>query len=192
MEIKPPHAPPELDAAARALLLRLARQAIAAALGGGSSGPAAAVPASLEQPGAAFVSLHVAGQLRGCIGQMHPFDSLARTVTHCARAAALEDPRFPALSPSEMERAVIEISVLGGLRDLEPGGLPRPGVDGVRISLGGRQGLLLPQVASEHGWSAERLLAETCRKAGLPPDAWRKGAKVQVFGALIFSDGGIT
>jgi AmmeMemoRadiSam system protein A len=192
MEIKPPHAPPALDDEARGFLLRLARQAIEAALRGQSAAPTGALPAALSQPGAAFVSLHVAGELRGCIGLLHPLDSLAATVAHCARAAALEDPRFAPLAESDMERARIEISVLGAPRDLEPGSLPRIGEDGLVISQGGRQGLLLPQVATEHGWSVERFLAEACRKAGLPPDAWRRGARVQVFSALIVSEGGAT
>jgi AmmeMemoRadiSam system protein A len=192
MEIKSPHAPPTLDDEARALLLRLARRAIEAALRGGGAAPAVALPAALSRPGAAFVSVRVAGELRGCIGFLRPLDSLAGTVMHCARAAALEDPRFAPLCEGDLERTHIEVSVLGSLRDLEPGSLPRLGEDGLVVSHGDRQGLLLPQVASEHGWSVERFLAETCRKAGLPPDAWRRGARVQAFRALILSEERIT
>jgi AmmeMemoRadiSam system protein A len=192
MEIKSPHAPPDLDEEARRHLLRLAREAIAAGVRGERATSSGALPPALLQPGAAFVSVRVDGELRGCIGFSRPIDSLAATVMHCARAAALEDPRFAPLTEEEAARADIEISVLGEMRELEPGVLPRPGEDGVVVSQAGRQGLLLPQVASEHGWSAERFLAETCRKAGLPPEAWKRGARVQVFGALIFSEAGPT
>jgi len=188
MEIKTPHDPPALDAEARAALLRLARAAICAGVRGEDwSRPRALLP-PLNEPGAAFVSLHLEGDLRGCIGVLRPSPTLAEAVAHCARAAALEDPRFAPLAAHELARTLIEISVLGALRPLAAAELPRPGVDGVVVAREDRQGLLLPQVAVGRGWSAERFLEETCRKAGLPRDAWRRGALVSVFQAQVFSE----
>lgn len=184
--------PPALDPESEQLLLRMARDSIAAALSGEEYRTPAELPPELGEPGAAFVSLHLGGELRGCIGVVRPLEPLANAVAHCACAAALEDPRFPPLAPQELADVTIEISVLGAMRPLAPGEMPRPGVDGVVVAQGPRQGLLLPQVASEHGWNAARLLQETCLKAGLPADAWKFGAQVRVFQARVFSESGPT
>ena len=65
------------------------------------------------------------------------------------------------------------------------------GRHGLVVSLGTHRGLLLPQVPVECGWDRETFLEQTCRKAGLPPDAWRKGATLQAFTAEVFRDGEI-
>ncbi len=185
MEIKQP---PNLSSAARDALLKAAREAVRAAVHDKDYVLPDGLPAETRSASGVFVSLHLAKDLRGCIGVTRSRKPLAESVTHCARAAALEDPRFPRLSAEELPKVLIEISVLGEFRVLGPEGRPRPGVDGVLIEQGERQGLLLPQVAPRYGWSAEQLLSETCRKAGLSGDAWTRGARVWVFQAQIFSE----
>lgn len=192
MEIKVPESPPALSPDAERLLLKVARESIAAALRGEEYSPPEGLPAPLGEPGAVFVSLHLGADLRGCIGVTRPLPTLAGAVTQCARAAALEDPRFPPLGEEELGGSTIEISVLGGTRALAPGEMPRVGVDGLVVSKGPCHGLLLPQVAREHGWSPQRFLEEACRKAGLPRDAWKSGARVRAFQARVFSEGGAT
>ena len=188
MEIKHPPGAPTLSAEARGALLKTARDALEAAVHKRDYLLPDGLPAEIRSASGVFVSLHLAEDLRGCIGVTHSRKPLAESVAHCARAAALEDPRFPQLSAEELPGVLIEISVLGEFRVLGPEERPRPGIDGVFTEQSGRQGLLLPQVALRYGWSAEQLLSETCRKADLPSDAWTRGAHVCVFQAQIFSE----
>lgn len=138
-----------------------------------------------------FVSLHAGAALRGCIGQVSAGRPLGEAVVHLAVAAARDDPRFPPVTPEELPRLHVEISVLSQpvpLRPVRPEHVV-PGRDGLMVRRGGAVGVLLPQVAREHGWTAEAFLAATCRKAGLGPDAWREhDAEVLVFQADVFGD----
>ena len=103
--------------------------------------------------------------------------------------AAFEDPRFPPLSPEELPRCAIEVSVLSAPRPIEGPADIAIGQDGLILELRGQRGLLLPQVAEEWGFDADRFLAEVSRKAGLAPDAWRdEDARVWAFGAEVFSE----
>ena len=107
-----------------------------------------------------------------------------------ALRAALEDPRFPPLAPAELPECVIEISVLTAPRPLERPEDVQVGRDGLIVEADGRSGLLLPQVATEWGFDREAFLAETCRKAGLPYDAWQRSeTRVWVFQAEVFGEG---
>ena len=148
-------------------------------------------PASpaLSAPGAAFVTLHVGGRLRGCIGTVERRRPLWQVVGEMAAAAATRDPRFPPIDAADMRALTVEISVLtpdvliDGPEAIEIG---RHGLD---VRRGDVRGLLLPQVAVEHGLSGERFLAETCRKAGLAGDAWRDaGTEIRAFEADVFGD----
>ena len=151
-------------------LLTLAREAIAAWLAG-TAEPDARVPGA-EIDAGAFVSLYAKEALRGCMGHMEADRPLARVVRKMAVAAARDDPRFPPVRPFELELLGIEISVLSQ---------PAPAVSddivvgrhGILIRRGGRQGVLLPQVAAEFGLDRDAFLGMACRKAGLPKDAWR-------------------
>jgi AmmeMemoRadiSam system protein A len=175
----------------RAALLRLARRAVEAAVRG-EAGPDVAGEAPggvLAAPGAAFVTLHLHGQLRGCIGTVTPRgEPLAQNVVAMARAAALEDPRFPPLRLEELAAIELESSVLGPLVPVEDPGEVVVGRDGLLVEEGFRRGLLLPQVPVEWGWSRETFLAQTCVKAGLPADAWRRHARLFRFEAEVFGE----
>ncbi|MEO8256806.1 MAG: AmmeMemoRadiSam system protein A [Acidobacteriota bacterium] len=172
----------------RDLLLRLARAAIVAHVGGA---PLAAIdPNTLDRRrGAAFVSLHTrAGELRGCIGHLEHDQSLPDVVARCAVAACSADPRFTAVSPAEVGELQIELSLLGPLEPVAGAVEIEIGRHGLVIEKGSRRGLLLPQVATEWKWDGRRFLAETCRKAGLPQDAWEHGARIWRFEAEVFGD----
>jgi AmmeMemoRadiSam system protein A len=170
----------------RAALLELARHAIRGGLG--LPAPAPANRPAFDRVCGAFVTVHVDGELRGCIGIPEATQPLRDVVLHCARAAAFEDPRFPSIEPHEIDRLSIEISVLSPPAPLEDAASIEVGRHGLVIEQGWRRGLLLPQVATEHGWTATEFLRHTCRKAGLPPDAWERGASLWTFEAVVFSE----
>lgn len=128
----------------------------------------------------AFVSLHRLGKLRGCIGIIEPAENLGRTVVQCAVSAAREDPRFAPLHPEEVEDVEIEVSVLTPPEPIDAENVVI-GKHGLLIEQGLRRGLLLPQVAVEHGLDREKFLQETCRKAGIEADAW-KDKDTRIFG----------
>ena len=150
--------------------------------------PEAPTPAGkLAAPGAAFVTLKKKGRLRGCIGYTEPVAPLFKVVQECAVAAATEDPRFPPVSAGELSSIDLEISVLTPLAPIRAEEV-EVGRHGLMVSGGGRRGLLLPQVPVELGWDRETFLDQTCLKAGLPADAWRRGATLQAFTAEVFGD----
>ncbi len=155
-------------------LLNLARQAVTAAAHGRPLPEPKSVSPNLAVMCGAFVTLKRQGRLRGCIGLIEGCYPLAEAVVRMAAAAALEDPRFPAVTPGELADLRLEISVLSPLKPVAGADEIVLGRDGVLIRCAGRSGLFLPQVAEETGWDKERFLGELCAgKAGLPPDAWR-------------------
>lgn len=110
-------------------------------------------------------------------------------VSEFALRAAFEDPRFTPLEEGELPACTLEISVLGAPRRIEAPEEIEIGRDGLILEVGGRRGLLLPQVATEWGLDRERFLGELSAKAGLPPDAWRRpDAQVWAFQAEVFSE----
>jgi AmmeMemoRadiSam system protein A len=140
----------------------------------------------------AFVTLSRDGQLRGCMGLVGRVAAAAELVAEAARLAATGDPRFPPVELTEVNRMELEVSLLTPLEWLSANSLPgavRVGEHGLVVERAAARGLLLPQVAVEWGWDATRLLEETCRKAGLPRDAWREGARVARFSALVIPAG---
>jgi AmmeMemoRadiSam system protein A len=170
----------------RQALLQLARDSIAAYLEHRSL-PHGDAPAA-QRPGGAFVSLHNHGELRGCIGHIEPTQPLGAVVSRCAIAAATEDPRFPSVTASELTDLDIELSILGELEPVSSIDQIEIGRHGLVVEMGWHRGLLLPQVATEWGWNREEFLEHTCRKAGLPLDAWQRGATVYRFVAEVFGD----
>jgi AmmeMemoRadiSam system protein A len=147
-------------------------------------------PAALSERRGAFVSLYRGGTLRGCVGQVESPGPLAEVVAISAINAAMYDSRFPPIRPEEIAALQIEISVLTPPERILPEAIVA-GRHGLMVVRGSFRGLLLPQVATERNWSGQRLLEETCVKAGLPRDAWSEPA-TQVFGftAEIFSEKG--
>ena len=139
-----------------------------------------------------FVTLKTEDRLRGCIGQFTSESPLIELIVEMANASATSDPRFLAdrIKPDELENLDIEISVLSPLQRTDDPLSLRLGVDGIYIRKGGASGFFLPQVATETGWTKEEFLSYCCaHKAGLPPDAWKKGgAEVYLFTAEVFTD----
>ena len=170
------------------VLLHLAQAVVAATASGHlreadlrSLMPAVA-PAGLDSPAAAFVTLHEDDVLRGCVGCLAADEPLWQTVMTAAVGAASRDPRFLPVTVQDVPYLTIDVSVLGPRVPLRDPAAFRPGLDGVLVERGDRRGLLLPEVATEQGWGAVEMLETTCRKAGLPRDAWRDpGTDVFVF-----------
>lgn len=136
----------------------------------------------------AFVTLHTQnGQLRGCIGLIEATKPLHQTIQEMAVAAAVQDPRFPPVTPQELSHLKIEISLLSPLKKVHQPEEIQPGKHGLLIRQRPFSGLLLPQVATEYGWGREEFLTQTCLKAGLPPDTWKKDAEIYSFTAEVFS-----
>jgi AmmeMemoRadiSam system protein A len=170
----------------RRMLLDLAHRAIESALEGAQVD---VTPPSehLSQLRGAFTTLHINGNLRGCVGYVIATYPLWRTVAETAVAAAFYDTRFYPVTVEEARQLKVEISVLSPPFPIRPEQV-EIGRHGLIIGMGGRRGLLLPQVPIEHGWDREMFLAQTCIKAGLPTDAWMRGAHIEAFTAEIFSE----
>jgi AmmeMemoRadiSam system protein A len=170
----------------RAVLLRLAHESILSAL---ERREISLTPPSphLDEPRGAFTTIYFHGNLRGCVGYVFPVASLYRTVAETARAAAFEDTRFSPVSPQEAPELDVSLSILSPLRVITPEEV-EIGRHGLVVSHGGRRGLLLPQVPIEHQWDRATFMEQTCRKAGLPLDAWRQGATLEAFTAEVFWD----
>jgi AmmeMemoRadiSam system protein A len=190
-------APPaaEFSLEQRRILLRIAHQAILSVLERRPFPEAPPFPRALADPRGVFTTLYMPGnlrgdlprQLRGCVGYAVPITPLYRAVAETARAAAFEDSRFLPVTKEEALKLEVSLSVLSRLFPIHPEAV-EVGRHGLVISLGARRGLLLPQVTVEHGWDRETFLEQTCRKAGLPLDAWRKTATVEAFTAEVFAD----
>jgi AmmeMemoRadiSam system protein A len=169
------------------VLLKLAHESIESALERREI-PLDPPSAHLAELRGAFTTIYFRGQLHGCVGFVFPVASLYRTVAETARAAAYEDTRFSPVTREEAPELEVSLSVLSSLQPLRAEEV-EIGRHGLLISHEGRRGLLLPQVPVEHGWDRATFLEQTCRKAGLPPDAWQKGATIEGFTAEVFGDG---
>ncbi len=152
----------------------LTRKVIADALGLQAPEPVKPAGGVAEQELGAFVTLNKGGGLRGCIGSLVGNGPLEKTVAAMARAAAFEDPRFPPLRAEEFSAAQEEISLMGPISPCRDPEAIVIGRHGLIMRRGSRQGLLLPQVAVAWNWDRETFLSQTCRKAGLPPQAWQE------------------
>lgn len=134
-------------------------------------------------------------ELRGCIGYPYPIKPLIEALIDSAVSAAVEDPRFPPMKYHELDDVVFEVSILSKPEEIKVSSrkeLPKHiviGRDGLIVEYGWFKGLLLPQVPVEYRWDTETFLAETCMKAGLPPDSWLiSDVKVYRFEAVIFCE----
>jgi AmmeMemoRadiSam system protein A len=175
----------------RRQLLRIAREAIEVVHAGRAlEWDAADFDDDLRRPAGAFVTLKTkSGDLRGCIGSIHPVHPLYEAVTSSAISAAFRDPRFVPVQPQELPHLEIEISVMGPIERVATPDDILVGRDGLIVSRGRYAGLLLPQVATEYGWERDTFLAQTCVKAGLPPLAWRmEDTRIERFAAEVFGE----
>ncbi len=163
----------------------------------GRGPPVVELPDSFDGPGGVFTTIktHPSDRLRGCIGIPEPIMSLRDALLRSAMSAATEDPRFPRMTPAELDEVVVEVTLLTPPEFIE---VDRPeelldkvtvGVHGLIAVRGGIRGLLLPQVPVEQGWDAEEFLRHTCWKAGLPMEAWKDGlTRFQWFTGQVFSE----
>jgi AmmeMemoRadiSam system protein A len=179
---------PALSPEDRRALLALARQALRDYFAGRKTRVPDERPA-LRAAGGAFVTLRAAdGELRGCVGRLEADDPLAGTVARMAVVAATSDGRFDPVRADELPELAIEISALGPMNEVAPSDVV-VGRDGLLVRGLGRQGVLLPQVAAEHGWDRETFLARVCQKAGLPAETWRGNqVRILAFTATVFGE----
>jgi hypothetical protein len=169
-------------------LLALARSSVGEALQTGRRPqPLNVISPMLREERGVFVTLLQEGMLRGCIGFPYPVKPLGEACQEAAFSAAFDDARFPPLDPAELRDIEFEISVLSVPSPIKPSQV-KVGVHGLLIRQGRRSGILLPQVAFVEHWKPVEFLNQTCRKAGLPLDAWKKGAEVLGFEAQVFGD----
>ena len=178
--------PDEFSPDERNLLLRLAHDAIAASLDQRelSLDPPSA---HLAEPRGAFTTLYYRGGLRGCVGYVFPVTPLYRTIAETARGAAFDDSRFSPVTHDENPELKVSLSVLSPPQPIQADQV-EIGRHGLLISRGLHRGLLLPQVPVEHRWNRIQFLEQTCRKAGLPLNAWQTGARLEAFTAEVFGD----
>ena len=179
-----------LDNEQRKKLLEIARRSIEKYLKDGEKMEIKESDPLLIQESGAFVTLHEAGQLRGCIGNLVGRGPLYLTVRDMAVEAATGDSRFEALKLPELKNIEIEISVLSPMQKIKDVAEIKLGLHGVLVKKGFNSGVFLPQVASETGWSKEEFLSQLCsQKAGLAPDAWKdKSTDIYIFSAEVFSE----
>jgi AmmeMemoRadiSam system protein A len=187
---------PSLSTSDGHALLRLARAAIEDRLFGGgalaSARAALALTPALSAKRGAFVTLKTPEaeggyRLRGCIGSVVPVEPADQAVVTAARAAAFDDPRFPALTAKEYPSIRISVSLLTAIEPVGSASEIVPGEHGVVLDARGRRALFLPKVAAEQGWSTPEILENLARKAGLEKGAWREGA-LSVFRSEDFAE----
>jgi AmmeMemoRadiSam system protein A len=181
-----------LSSADRGLLLRLARATLEQVVRSGQLPPleetGVTLTPGLERVRGGFVTLHVDGELRGCIGEIFARRPIWEVVREQTANAACNDPRFMAVTPRETSAIRIEISVLSPTRPVASFRDIVIGRHGMVMHKSGRSAVFLPQVAEEQGWDLETTLSYLARKAGLHADAWREGADFQVFEADVFNE----
>ena len=171
-------------------LLKIARNSISHYLKTGKKLDAEVDDAALKENMGAFVTLHKDGKLRGCIGHMEAAEPLYLTVRDMAIASAVEDYRFGAVTEDELDDIDIEISALSPMERIEDPSIIEMGKHGVKVRMGWRGGVYLPQVADETGWTREEFMNSLCaHKAGLPMDAWKTGeCDIYIFTAEVFGE----
>lgn len=180
---------PVLSKEERNYLLGTARNAILEALDLPRLNVETVASPVLESHRGAFVTLKTSGRLRGCIGHIEGSRPLPHTVEAMAKAAAFQDPRFPPLTAKEVPSLSIEISILSPLKQISQPEEIVVGKHGLVVEKGFQRGLLLPQVAVEYNWGRSVFLEHTCRKAGLPSEAWRdEDTRIYVFSAEVFGE----
>ncbi len=180
----------EISSEEKQMMLKLARDAVTAYLYDDKLAEPEDPTGILQRPGACFVTLHSeGGALRGCIGSLIATEPLGENIRRNALNAAFHDPRFEPVDLDEMAEISLEISVLTPPERIASPGDFQVGAEGIILRVDGRSAVFLPQVAPEQGWDRETTYFFLCRKAGLPPDAWRRpDAELSVFRAVVFGE----
>ncbi|OGB51865.1 MAG: AMMECR1 domain-containing protein [Burkholderiales bacterium RIFOXYC12_FULL_60_6] len=189
------HIDTDLPSAHGQLLLQIARAAISNVLGQAVVPPEPVGQSAdvLQASGASFVTLSQHGQLRGCIGSLQAHRPLIKDIQANAVAAALHDPRFAPLTLAELDITTVEVSVLSAMQPLpftsEAHALAqlRPGVDGVVFEFGRYRSTFLPQVWEQLPDAGE-FMAHLKHKAGLAPDFWAPGVRLQRYTVSKFKE----
>jgi len=179
----------ELSVEEKEILLKAARESILAEFYDGEVTKVdyKAYP-KLKMELGAFVTLHINNQLRGCIGYIIAQKALFETIVDAAKHAAFGDPRFPELSKDEVDKVIIEISVLSPFTPIKSYDDIEIGKHGLLLDEGGRA-VLLPQVATEQNFNRAEFLTALCHKAGLYGNYWKERMlNIKVFTALVFSE----
>jgi hypothetical protein len=184
----PPVTASPLQNSERRALLTFARETILRYLTTQTTPLARNLPARMDFPQGAFVTLKKSGQLRGCIGHIPGDTELGKTVGAMALQAAFNDPRFAPLELGELKNLEIEISVLTPMKRIATADEIVVGRDGVLMSKAGTSAVFLPQVATENNWNRTEMLDNLCIKAGLKAGCWKSQAEFQVFQAEVFSE----
>ncbi len=168
-------------------LILLVRKVIEIELFGSSNkSPKLEAPIFFEKRGV-FVTIHINGVLRGCIGTIEAINPIIEAVNKMAYSSAFNDPRFSPLSKDEYSDVDIEISIMSEPKEGKPEDIVI-GRHGIIISHKYNKGLLLPQVAIENNWDKYAFLNYTCLKASLPKDMWKRGAEIELFEAEVFTE----
>jgi AmmeMemoRadiSam system protein A len=185
----------ENHAEARRQLLLLARRTLVTYLSEGQVASWQTDNRWLLTPAAVFVTLRLLpeiqgelGELRGCIGQIKAELPLYSAVQDAVIKAATVDPRFYPVTLPELNRLTIEVSVLSEMRTVDHLNDIQIGQDGLYLIGLRRRGLLLPEVAVTYNWNPAEFVRATCRKAGLPDDAWPESAKLFAFTTEAFEE----
>lgn len=179
----------ELNAKEQKILLNIARQAIIDQVQAGQYEVEPREEKSLNSRSGCFVSIKQNGKLRGCIGNFQSELPLFSEVAEMAVSSATKDPRFYPMLTEDLKHFLLEISVLSPLEKIEEIDEIEVGKHGIYLEKSFHRGVLLPQVAAEHGWDRKTFLMQTCIKAGLPTDAWQtEDAEIYIFSAQIFAE----
>jgi AmmeMemoRadiSam system protein A len=168
-------------------LLTLARAALEARVRRARGPQPAATDTILPRRGA-FVTIFCKGELRGCLGRITSDLVLPELVCRLAEEVADSDPRFVPVTLGELGDVDLEISVLTPEWEIRSIDEIEVGRHGLIVEHGANRGLLLPQVPVEHGWDRDTFVGQACVKAGLPPDAWKRGAHLFIFEAQVFGE----
>ena len=177
-----------LTAQERLELLKIARETITEYVTSGRRPHAESQLAGLSIHAGCFVTIKQGGDLRGCIGNFISDKPLFLLVQEMAVSAATGDPRFHPMAVADLQNFEVDISVLSPLVKAASPEEIQVGTHGIYIIKGPCRGVLLPQVATEYGWNREEFLRQTCRKAGLPENAWQGECDIYIFSAQVFGE----
>jgi AmmeMemoRadiSam system protein A len=141
----------------------------------------------LKKSTATFVTLKIQGMLRGCIGSLAPVQPLYESVHENAVNAAQRDFRFRPVTPAELKRIEVDVSILSPIADIKSLDEFHLGEHGIIIEKGRCRAVYLPEVAIEQKWTRDETLASLSEKAGMDADAWRKDARFKIFSSVVLA-----